>query len=271
VLIVVVFGALATPIALVLHPLSGVWRSVEMNGILIALLLVAMIGVERFAAGKSVAAVGLDPRAAIRDFVLGAALGGALFSIVVLELALGGFYGVVAVHPTWDLAIAALLFLADAAGEELLFRGVIFRLIEEWSGTWIALAVSAALFGLAHAANPGATWVSSLAIALEAGLLLGGAFVVTRNLWLPIGLHFAWNFFEGPIYGTQVSGHVVLTSALAARVTGPAIFTGGSFGPEAGLAAIVTCLGAAILLLIFAVRRSLIVSPAWKRRHVTVA
>jgi membrane protease YdiL (CAAX protease family) len=227
-----------------------------------------MIVVERLIGGKMPAAIGLDPRNAIRDGTLGMVLGAALFSIVVLELALGGLYRIVGVHVTADLWIAALLLFPGAALEELLFRGVIFRLIEEWAGTWIALAVSAAFFGLAHAANPGATWVSSLAIALEAGVLLGAAFAVARNLWFPIGLHFAWNFFEGPIYGTQVSGRVFLTSALAARINGPSILTGGSFGPEAGLCAIVTCIIAAVALLLVAMRRSRVLPPAWRKGTV---
>jgi len=181
-----------------------------------------------------------------------------LFSVVIAELTAVGFYRVIAVHVTPDLAIAVLLLFPGAIAEELLFRGVLFRLIEEFGGTWIALALSSVFFGLAHAANPGATWISSLAIALEAGLLLGAAFVVSRNLWLPIGLHFGWNFFEGPVYGTQISGRTLFTSALSARLSGPAFVTVGGFGPEAGIAAVVTCLIAAGVLLAVAARRGLI-------------
>jgi membrane protease YdiL (CAAX protease family) len=181
-----------------------------------------------------------------------------------LELAIGGHYRVVAVHFTPDLATAALLLLPAAAVEELLFRGVFFRLIEEWSGTWIALAVSAAIFGFAHSGNAGATWVSTLAVALEAGVLLAAAFVVAKNLWFPIGIHFAWNFSEGPIYGTQISGHAFGKSALTAQLSGPTLLTGGAFGPEAGLAAMLTCLLAAIALLVLAVARSQVVPANWK-------
>lgn len=266
--ILLLFGALATPIVLASHGSHAVWRDVALTWILAAVLLAAMIAVERFAVGKSFAEVGLARRGAPRYFAAGAGLGAALFSIVVVEMALGGFYRVVAIHVTRELAVAALLLLPGAAAEELLFRGVIFRLVEEWAGTWIALGVSAAIFGFAHAANPGATWLSTLAIALEAGVLLGGAFVVTRNLWFPIGLHFAWNFCEGPVFGTQVSGHAFLTDALGARVWGPTVLTGGAFGPEAGLFAIVTCLVAAVAFLAYATRHSLMVSPAWKRRRL---
>lgn len=271
-LIVMAFALLLAPLVLVARRVQGsspesLWTSILLSWGAAAALLVAMIVIERITTGRSPAEIGFDPRYALRDLAIGVGLGAVLFSAVVSELAAAGYYHVTAVHATPQLAAAALLLIAGAASEELLFRGVIFRLIEEWAGTWIALAVSAILFGAVHAANPGATWISSLAIALEAGVLLAAAFVVTRNLWLPIGLHFAWNFLEGPIYGTQVSGHTFVTSAFAAQVQGPAIPTGGSFGPEAGLPAMVTCLVAAALLLAYAGRHSLIVTPRWVQRR----
>jgi uncharacterized protein len=267
-LIVLLFGGLAAPIVIAFHPLAASWAGIALSWILAALLFAAIVIVERLSTGRSPSAIGFDVRRAPRDLLAGAVFGGLLFSMVVFELWLLGFYRVAAVHPSWDLALAALLLLPGAALEELLFRGVLFRLVEEWSGSWVALAVSAAVFGLVHAANPGATWISTLAIALEAGVLLAAAYVLTRNLWFPIALHFAWNFFEGPVFGAQVSGHVFLTSFTVARISGPAIVTGGSFGPEAGLPAIVTCLIAAIALLIVATLRGRIVGRAMLVRHV---
>jgi membrane protease YdiL (CAAX protease family) len=257
--IVVSVAALLAGIAVIEHGHHSIWTLVIVTWILAALLFGLITLVERLTTGRPPASIGFDPKGAVRGFVLGLALGAVLFSVVVLELTLGGDYRVTGIHVTWDLAIAALLLLAGAAVEEILFRGVLFRLIEEWSGTWIALAISAVLFGAAHSFNPGAGWISSVSIAVEAGLLLGAAFVVTKNLWFPIGLHFAWNFFEGPIYGTQVSGNTFGTSAMAAHVSGPLWLTGGSFGPEAGVGAIATCLVASIALLIYASRNSLIV------------
>jgi membrane protease YdiL (CAAX protease family) len=264
VLIVLLFGALSTPVVLATHGQQSGWASVALSWVLLAALLLSTVIIERVTVRKSLAAIGFGKRKAVRDFALGAALGAGLFSIVVLELTIGGHYRIVAAHFTPDLAMAALLLLPGAAIEELLFRGLLFRLIEEWSGTWIALVASAALFGLVHAANPGATWVSTLAIALEAGVLLAAAYVVARNLWFPIGLHFAWNFAEGPIYGAQVSGHTFGTSAVAAQFGGPTLLTGGAFGPEAGLGAMLTCLVAAIALLTVAVRRSQVIPADWK-------
>ncbi len=264
-LIVLLFALLATPLVLVLHPPHSTWGVIAVTGGLVALLLISIAVVERVTVGVSLAAAGLGPRSGIRDLVLGALLGLALFSAVIAELAIGGHYAIGGVHLSPELGVTVLLVILAAAFEELLFRGVVFRLIEQWAGTWIALAVSAAIFGLVHGANPGATWVSTLAIALEAGVLLAAAYVVAGNLWFPIGLHFAWNFAEGPIFGTQVSGHDFGADIVAARVSGAPLITGGAFGPEAGVCAILTCLVVAAALLALAVRRSQIVPPRWQR------
>lgn len=269
-LIVVAFAVLLLPLILVTRRVPGtqsIWTSILFAWLALVALLAATIFIERITTGRSPAAIGFDPRYALRDLAIGAGLGTVLFSAVVLELAAAGYYRMTTIHFKPQLGAAALLLVAGAVTEELLFRGVIFRLIEEWAGTWIALIISAILFGAVHATNPAATWVSSLAIALEAGVLLAAAFVVTRNLWLPIGLHFAWNFLEGPIYGTQVSGHTFVTGAFAAQVHGPAVITGGSFGPEAGLPAMLTCLAAATFLLAYAGRHSLFVAPQWVQRR----
>jgi len=264
-LIVLAFALLAAPVLVEARGLHAPWIGVAMGWILSALLLAATLAVEHLTGRASLEAIGLGPRDAVRDLVLGMVIGAALFSLVALELFAGGYYRVTAVHATFALAVAVPLFLGAAILEELLFRGVVFRLVEEWTGTWIALAVSAAIFGLSHAANPGATGISSLAIALEAGILLGAAYVVTRNLWLPIGLHFAWNFFEGPVFGTQVSGREFLQNAVTANLSGPSWITGGSFGSEAGVPAILTCIVVAALFLVRASQLHAIVPPAWRR------
>jgi membrane protease YdiL (CAAX protease family) len=215
----------------------------------IVVLLLLVTGVERATTGRGPAAIGFDSKRIVRDTVWGVVLGAGLFTAVALELALTGHYRIVAVHATTALWFAALFVFLGAALEELLFRGVLFRIVDEWAGLWVALGVSAALFGLAHASNPGATWISSLAIAVEAGVLLGVAFAVTKNVWFPIGLHFAWNFCEGPIYGAHISGGTFFSSLVTAQIDGPAWLTGGAFGPEAGAPAVITCLIAALCLL----------------------
>ena len=126
-------------------------------------------------------------------------------------------------------------------------------------GTTIALVASAALFGLVHAANPGATLFSDIAIALEAGLLLGAAYAFSRNLWLVIGIHAGWNFAEGYVFGASVSGQTPMPSLIRAVLNGSMPLTGGVFGPEASVVSIAVCGIAALIFGIFAARRG-----AWR-------
>lgn len=148
--------------------------------------------------------------------------------------------------------------------EEVLFRGIVFRWIEEFAGSWAALLITSALFGLAHILNPDATWFSSFAIAVEAGLLLGGAYMLTRTLWLPIGIHAAWNFTQGEIFGVPVSGETV-HGLLRSRMSGPAVLSGGGFGLEGSLIAIVIATAAGIAFVWLAARRGQVIRPLWLR------
>lgn len=153
-----------------------------------------------------------------------------------------------------DLLPPLALAVLAGVGEELVFRGGIFRTLEGRWGTGIALLVSAAIFGGLHAMNPGATWVSSVAIALEAGLLLGAAYAVVRNLWLPIGVHIGWNFTEGGIFGAAVSGLQARQGLVHMPLEGPDWVTGGAFGPEASVVTVGVCLVVTAVLLAFTVR-----------------
>jgi len=200
-----------------------------------------------------------------RALALGALAGVALFLLVYALLwgmgaaTFAGFGGLS------GLARAVAVALESAVGEEIVFRGVVFRRLEDTLGTTLALMISAAAFGLIHAGNPGATWVSTLAIALESGVLLGLAFAATRSLWLPIGLHFGWNLTEGGVFGAAVSGGQY-TGLIAAPLSGPPLLTGGAFGPEASLPALVISLGASAALAWYVVRRGAWRRPRWRLR-----
>lgn len=142
------------------------------------------------------------------------------------------------------------MMAGTAVVEELLFRGVVFRLLEELTGTRGALAISGLLFGGLHLVNSGATVWGALAIAIEAGLMLGAAYAATRTLWLPIGLHFGWNFALSGIFGVTVSGNEDMPAGLLHGVlSGPEAITGGGFGPEAGIFAILVCVIPAVVFL----------------------
>jgi uncharacterized protein len=190
----------------------------------------------------------------------GAVLGAGLFTLVIALTALLGGYEVVGVGSVGGLLATIGMMSAIAVGEELLFRGVVFRLLEERAGTWIAAAASAVLFGFVHLVNPGATLWGAVAVAM-AGVMLVAAYVATRSLWLPIGLHFAWNVVQGGVFGTAVSGSDETPAGLLRGVaTGPTAIGGGTFGPEAGLPAVVVIVIVTVLFLRRAVREGRILS-----------
>lgn len=217
-------------------------------------------GIERRAmrelAARDVATLGLA----------GLVAGAALMSVVVLVLWLAGSYHVSGTEPGVDWLPAVLTTgLGAGIGEEIITRGVLFRAVEEGLGTWWALLISAAFFGAAHIFNPGATVWSSLAIAIEAGVLLAMIYQVTRSLWPCIGLHAAWNVMQGTVYGIPVSGTQAHGWLMSSR-SGPNWLSGGVFGAEASVVALAACSACSVLLLIVAVRRGTIVPPAWRRK-----
>jgi membrane protease YdiL (CAAX protease family) len=206
-------------------------------------------------------------RGAARQLGLGLLIGVVLFSAVVGVAALVGSYSIVACCSTKQVFVVLLdAGVMAAVLEELLFRGIFFRWIEEFGGSWAALIVTSALFGLAHIQNPGATWFSSFCIAMEAGVLLGGAYMLTRSLWMPIGLHAAWNFAEGYIYDVPVSGQPA-QGMVTAKLAGPTLLSGGQFGLEASVIAVVIATAAGIWMVVLAVRRGEVVQPWWVRRR----
>ncbi|MGG3508039.1 type II CAAX endopeptidase family protein [Paenibacillus lautus] len=142
--------------------------------------------------------------------------------------------------------------LGAAIVEELIFRGLMFQAIDRLGGKSLALAVTSLFFGVAHLGNPGATLYSAFAIALEAGVLLGAAFLWRRNLWFTIGLHFAWNAIEG-LLGIPVSGHSA-AGLFTVKVNGAALLTGGDFGLEGSIVPVVVSLLISIPMLIWTER-----------------
>jgi CAAX protease family protein len=245
-----VFGAVIAVIqTLRRHGFDAPWAAAVLSMAAVACYAAGVRFIERRPVDE------LTTNAGPREVGLGFALGICLFSAVMLLLwALGVFqpvgFGSVAV-----VGGALLLSVLGATLEEILFRGLLFRLSETLVGSWGALTFTAFFFGAAHAFNNGATIGSSLAIALEAGVLLGAAYAATGRLWLPIGLHIGWNFAEGGLYGMSVSGGSARPSLIYGTLRGPMFLTGGAFGPEASLVAVVVCLVPAAFLLALATRR----------------
>ncbi|HZX71271.1 MAG TPA: type II CAAX endopeptidase family protein [Rhodanobacter sp.] len=196
----------------------------------------------------------------------GLVIGAVMFSLVVAVLWLAGSYHVTGSNPQVDWIPAVLVAgIGAGIGEEIVVRGVLFRIVEEGLGSWWALLISALFFGAAHLANPAATLWSSAAIAIEAGILLALLYAVTRSLWACIGLHAAWNIMQGTVYGIPVSG-TKPNGWLVSYRTGPDWLSGGAFGAEASVVALALGLLLSAILLVIALRRGAIVPcRPWQR------
>ena len=227
----------------------------------LASILVAAWLMLRFIDRRPFLSLGFAPRHALRDSAIGLIIGLGMMAacIAILYLcgwaipeAATGFVGSV-------LAIGALATIANTAMQEVLVRGYVQQTIQKR----VRLATaerdyfsSALLFLVLHlGAIQGA--ILPMISLFAAGILLGTAYVVTGNLWLPIALHFGWNFLQGPILGETVSGRANNSGWRLFHLTGPTLMTGGKFGVEGGLVAIIiTILGTPIVLLAFRRRRS---------------
>ena len=204
----------------------------------------------------------------LSDLLKGTFFAAVLMTTLVILAWLVGVYEIVG----WggSTSMIPILFGAGlSAGfiEEVIFRGILFRFLEQFGGSWFALAVSSLLFGFAHAGNDNATLFSSFAIAIEAGLLLGGAYMVTRNLWFAVGLHFGWNVVQGYIWDVAVSGNDV-DGLVEARMSGPELVSGGAFGLEASVIALTLATLFGVYFVWLAYQRGDIVRPWWTRRRL---
>lgn len=149
-----------------------------------------------------------------------------------------------------------VVFIFVGWNEELLSRGYHLQTIASGLNLFWGVVISSAIFGLLHLGNPNATWVSAAGI-FFAGVFLAYGYIRTKQLWLPIGLHIGWNFFEGVVFGFPVSGLADIYKLIRIQVHGPEIWTGGAFGPEAGLIVLPALLLGALLTYLYTMRRPL--------------
>ncbi|WKU05368.1 CPBP family intramembrane glutamic endopeptidase [Micromonospora sp. HUAS LYJ1] len=191
--------------------------------------------------------------------VRGTFVGCAMFAAVVVTIALLGGYHVHGVGSVTGVVGLFGFMAAAAVTEELLFRGLLFRLVEERLGTWLSLLLTGVLFGLVHLANPDASVWGATAITIEAGFMLAACYAATRTLWVPIGLHFGWNFAAAGIFSVVVSGNGESQGLLDATMSGPTLLSGGDFGPEASLCTVLAGLTLTVVFLGLAHRRGHIV------------
>jgi membrane protease YdiL (CAAX protease family) len=191
--------------------------------------------------------------------VRGVVIGAAVFAAVMLNIGVNGGYRVDGWGSTIGLVGLAGFTAAAVVTEEVIFRGLLFRIVEERGGTWGALGLTAVLFGLMHLPNENATAWSAVTIAIAGGGMLASAYAATRTLWVPIGVHFGWNFAEAGIFGTQVSGRNEAHGLVDGVLSGSTLLTGGDFGPEASWSALVAGVLVTAGFLVLAYRRGHVV------------
>lgn len=200
-------------------------------------------------------------RRLLRHLILGFAIGAALQSLTILIIYLFADYVIVAVNPIYFIIPPLTLSFTSAIAEEILFRGVLFRIVEEKLGSYISLIISALIFGLLHLANPNSTITAAIGLAIQAGLLLGVSYMYSRNLWFPIAMHFAWNFTETAIFGAVVSGNELSKTLITSTISGTNWVTGGEFGPEGSIQATIFCLVTTAVLFFLCSKEGKIVKP----------
>lgn len=188
----------------------------------------------------------------VRQILDGLAIGVAMLSVAVLSMWGLGYAEIGWASVEWQYILTGLagnLFLYVGVGfhEEILFRGYIFQSMTEGTGKLFATLFFSLVFGAAHMGNPNASAFGIANIVL-AGILLSLAYLQTRTLWLPIGIHIGWNFTQGYLWGMPVSGTTPVNPLVAAQETGPDWLTGGTFGPEGGAVCTLVCAAACVVV-----------------------
>jgi membrane protease YdiL (CAAX protease family) len=208
----------------------------------------------------------LAPRKAPLHLATGWLVGTGILLAAAGAMAAVGSYSVQGFQADAPLFVP-LLVLGIGAGvvEEIVTRGILFRVVEEALGTWFAVVLSAIVFGAGHLANPNATIWMALAIAVEAGFLLAMAYAWTRSLWFVMALHAAWNFTQGPLLGISVSG-IAVKGLLESSTQGNPVLSGGEFGAEGSLLTVFICVAVGVYFMRRAQAIGRIVPPFWRRR-----
>jgi len=218
-----------------LHYLTGLLQGSNLWMMVLLEFVVSLVTVwvfRVFIDRRSLAGLGLKPDGYGQESVIGFFVAPALLGLLSLLLMLTGHLQWVDITPdSTTLFISLGMVVLIAFSEELVFRGyVLSNLLESFNNKWIALLLSALCFAIFHFSGPG---INALAFAnlFLAGVLLGINYIYTRNLWFSISLHLSWNFFQGPLLGSHVSG-LTMPTLLQAEMKGDWLITGGEFGLE---------------------------------------
>lgn len=195
----------------------------------------------------------LKLRNALPNLFLGIAIGGLFIACVVGILTLLGVYRIDTISIDWTAGVLNIaMFALVAVNEEIIFRGILFRMIDERFSTVLAFIISSLLFGIIHLST--VDFWTAMAISVEAGFMFAAAYKLRNNLWVPIGIHWSWNFFLGSVFGVGVSGISQDACVIIPEITGPYILTGGNNGFEGSIVTFILGLAVGIILLYCKVR-----------------
>ncbi len=200
----------------------------------------------------------------IDNAVIGFLTGTMLQALFILIIYLAGTFLVVNVNPASTLVVPFAFALTAGFVAEIILIGIVFRLLEEQTGTVAALLIFIVLFAVLHINAKGATFVSVGATAMQAGFMLPAAFVFSRNLWLPVFLHVGWDFAEPGIFGGINPSTSITQGLLTSKITGNSLLTGGETGPQDSLSSLLICLLLGIVFLLLAKRKNNLIKPRWR-------
>jgi membrane protease YdiL (CAAX protease family) len=206
----------------------------------------------------------LSTRRLPRYLAGGILLGAGLASAVILIQYFTHVLTITATSPFLPLLPDLWNTFVNSTVAEVLIIGIFFRLTEKWLGSWLALLILVTVFFVLHITAPGATIISAMAVSMHAAFLLGPAYIYTRSLWVPIAIHFAWDFSYAALYGASISGYTIDNSLLNTTTNGSELLTGGYFGPQGSIQAAGLCLLMGAIFLKLSRRHNMIVQPSFK-------
>lgn len=264
--ILVLYGCLyyvnATGVIFMVTATQGPFQPLLVGVLTVANMLLVYVAFAHVVERRKVSELALPGMG--RELGLGLLLGFGLMACCVFIAMALGIYHIEGIA-SWHNLLPSGVALSLPFFEEMVFRGVVFRILEEKLGSWVALLLSSLVFGGVHLVNDGESLIGVLSIAFIYGPMLTAPFLITRRLWLGIGLHGAWNYTMGKVFSVSVSG-TTIDGLFKSTFTGPALLTGGSAGLEGSLIAILVGITATVLMLSIAVRRGNIVPSGRQRK-----
>lgn len=197
----------------------------------------------------------------IKNSITGFLTGILLQTLSILVIYIEGTYSVDHINPISTLISPLAFALTAGFVAEIIMIGIVFRLLEKQTGTVIALFIFVLLFAVLHVNIKGATFVSVGATAMQAGFMLPAAYVFSRSLWLPIFLHFGWDFAEPGIFGGINPSSSLTQGLLTSKIAGNSLLTGGETGPQDSLTSLLLCLLLGIIFLVLARQKNNLIRP----------